>query len=334
VLQRFATRLSAALALFFAFCGSPLAAELNLKVNRLDSFTIFKQQRVFGPLEWRGGLYLTSEDDRFGGLSSLEMSRDGAKLLAISDGGFWFRANVAYQNGELSGLTSPEIASILDANGKPLLGKYAGDAEALAGWTPGNLGQALVAFESKVRAGLFDLKSRGLAARMKPVSLPKAISNGPDNGEIEAIVRFGTGPLAGSILAVSERNFDLAGDIRAWVFGGKRNFAFTVKRLGSYAITDLAILPDGNIVTLERGFDGLLPGMALRLIRTNDIARQGAVAPELLFEARAPVHAIDNMEGIAVSRSSNGETRLTLVSDDNFNRILQRTLILQFALKW
>ena len=41
---------------------------------------------------------------------------------------------------------------------------------------------------------------------------------------------------------------------------------------------------------------------------------------------------IDNMEGIAVSKSDDGETRLTLISDDNFRRGTQRTLLLQFAL--
>ena len=40
---------------------------------------------------------------------------------------------------------------------------------------------------------------------------------------------------------------------------------------------------------------------------------------------------IDNMEGLAVSQDEAGRTILTLVSDDNFS-ILQRTLILQFAL--
>ena len=40
---------------------------------------------------------------------------------------------------------------------------------------------------------------------------------------------------------------------------------------------------------------------------------------------------IDNMEGLAVHRDEAGRTILTLVSDDNYS-ILQRTLILQFAL--
>jgi hypothetical protein len=42
-------------------------------------------------------------------------------------------------------------------------------------------------------------------------------------------------------------------------------------------------------------------------------------------------YQIDNMESIAVHRNEDGETILTLVSDDNFSA-LQRNLLLQFAL--
>jgi hypothetical protein len=38
------------------------------------------------------------------------------------------------------------------------------------------------------------------------------------------------------------------------------------------------------------------------------------------------------MEGIAVHRGAGGETVVTLISDDNFNRLLQRTILLQFVL--
>ena len=99
------------------------------------------------------------------------------------------------------------------------------------------------------------------------------------------------------------------------------------------AITDLAILPDGDVLTLERSFGASrLPGVAIRRVRAADIVAGGAVAPVLIFSGRAPTHAIDNMEGIAVSRNASGETIVTLLSDDNYNRRAQRTLLLQFAL--
>jgi hypothetical protein len=158
---------------------------------------------------------------------------------------------------------------------------------------------------------------------------------GPPNKELEAIGRFTSGPLAGSILAISELNKDENGDIRAWVWGGGRKaFDFAIKQFEDYAITDLAILPDGDILTVERSFGAsVLPGMAIRRIKTEDIVANGAVSPSLLvFSGRMPFYRIDNMEGIAVSRL-NGETRVTVVSDNNYRSEFQRTLLLQFALK-
>jgi hypothetical protein len=39
------------------------------------------------------------------------------------------------------------------------------------------------------------------------------------------------------------------------------------------------------------------------------------------------------MEGVAVHRGERGETIITLISDDNFNHLLQRTILLQFSLR-
>jgi hypothetical protein len=41
---------------------------------------------------------------------------------------------------------------------------------------------------------------------------------------------------------------------------------------------------------------------------------------------------IDNFEGLAVHENQDGESVLTLISDDNFS-FIQRTLLMQFKLK-
>jgi hypothetical protein len=41
--------------------------------------------------------------------------------------------------------------------------------------------------------------------------------------------------------------------------------------------------------------------------------------------------AVDNLEGVAVTKGARGETLLWLISDDNFNA-LQRNLLLMFEL--
>lgn len=308
---------------------------LSVRTTPIKSFNLFSQLVTFGGLEWRGGLELVSDDERFGGLSSLELSQDGAGLLAVSDKGFWFKADVTYTDGHLSGLDKAVMAPILGPDGKPYKGKVRNDAEALAGWEPGRIdGKVIVGFESRARAGLYDLGRNGFKARFRDLKLPRDVAKGPPNKELEAIGRFASGPLAGSMIAISELNKDENGDIRAWVWGGgKKAFDFAIKQYEDYAITDLAILPDGDILTVERSFGGAsLPGMAVRRITTEDIVANGSVAPSLIFSGRMPFYRIDNMEGIAVSRL-NGETRVTVISDNNYRPEYQRTLLLQFALK-
>ena len=107
---------------------------------------------------------------------------------------------------------------------------------------------------------------------------------------------------------------------------------FAVKRTDGYDISDAAILPNGDILILERQYS-LQRGVAMRIrrIRLEDIKPGALVDGSTVVET--DVHAqIDNMEALSVHRSRSGETVLTLMSDDNFSPI-QRTLLLQFVLK-
>jgi hypothetical protein len=99
--------------------------------------------------------------------------------------------------------------------------------------------------------------------------------------------------------------------------------------------TDAAILPDGSALVLERRFS-LLGGFAAKLMRTAPdalrTAREGAVlSGEVILTLNdAPLPA-ENWEGIAVARYGD-ETLVALISDDN-ESILQRSLLLLFALR-
>jgi hypothetical protein len=52
---------------------------------------------------------------------------------------------------------------------------------------------------------------------------------------------------------------------------------------------------------------------------------------EVLLDADMTAE-IDNMEALALSRNARGQTVMTLMSDNNFNGLLQRSLLLQFTL--
>jgi hypothetical protein len=138
-------------------------------------------------------------------------------------------------------------------------------------------------------------------------------------------------PLAGTLIAVSERALDEAGNIRGFLLGGPSPGMFGIKRSNDFDVTDAALTPRGDLLILERSFSWLRgAGMRIRRFPLAGL-KPGAVldGPELI---RAdPSHQIDNMEGLSVHRGAAGEIVLTIVSDDNFSP-LQRTLLLQFTL--
>ncbi len=81
---------------------------------------------------------------------------------------------------------------------------------------------------------------------------------------------------------------------------------------------------------LERHFSfstGVL--MQVRRFPMADVKPGAHLAGEILFTADMG-YEIDNMEGLAVTRSAGGAILLTMISDDNFSP-LQRTILLRFA---
>ena len=317
--------LAAALALVM-MAGAVAAEPIVVTASQLGGFQAFGSGTEFGAFAWRGGLVLSSAEKRFGGFSWLTVGEDCASLLAVSDAGNWFSAELAFEDEQLSGIGKTELAPILDAKGNPPRSKVRNDAEALASL---GKGEYLVAFESYPRIGQFAIGRDGFGARYQPVKSPKAIASGPANGEIESVGWFAEGPWRGHYLAISENNLDPQGNIRAWIWKGATTTAFSIERRGDFMVTDAAILPGGDILILQRSF-GTLPAMALSRIAVADIANGEAVKPQFLYEAMAPFHAVDNMEGLALCQRGE-ELRVTLISDDNFNTALQRTLLLQFA---
>jgi hypothetical protein len=134
------------------------------------------------------------------------------------------------------------------------------------------------------------------------------------------------------VIAFSERFPDARGHHTGWLWGKGSAQKLQLTDIGGFDITDAATLPDGALVVLERRFrwsEGVK--MRLRLVKADEITPGAVLEGETLFEADMG-YEIDNMEGLAVHRGPKGETVVTLISDDNFNHFLQRTVVLQFAL--
>jgi hypothetical protein len=282
----------------------------------------------FGALEFRGGLSLTAKNDAFGGISAIHVEADGARFIAVTDRGSWLRGRILYRDGKPSGIADAELAPMLGADGKPLaaIGWY--DAESLAELD----GMLYVGFERVQQIVRFDYARDGLRARGEPIKQPPDFKTFVSNKSLECLASVPKGsPLAGSLIAVTERSLDAAGNLRSVAIKGDSVARFGVARNEDYDVSDCTVLAPADLLLLERRYSPAR-GVAIRIRRVPlaDIKPDALVDGKTLFEADL-AHQIDNMEGIAVHRTARGETVLTLVSDDNFS-VIQRNLLLQFTL--
>ena len=125
---------------------------------------------------------------------------------------------------------------------------------------------------------------------------------------------------------------DEAGNLFAAVFGAPGGGIFKLRKDEKWNVSDGDFLPDGDLLVLERRYEGLFGGLGIRIRRIPGATiRPGALIDgPIIFEASLE-DEIDNMEGLSVWRDADGRIRLTLVSDDN-GSFFQRNLLLEFLL--
>ncbi|PSC05000.1 twin-arginine translocation pathway signal [Alsobacter soli] len=310
--------------------SGPLAPNgVTVKARPVDQFDIMDRElRRFGGLEFIGGLDLDSDSPHFGGWSGLSVSADGQRLLALSDVGGWLSARIAYTEQTPTGLTDAVIAPVLGADGVPLWRTPSWDCESLCV----HEGVAYIGIERVHEVRRFEIGRDGLAARGQIVPAPPAVKTLPENRSLEAIGVATGGAIAGSLVVIAERAVRGAeAPTKGWILTGPQRGEFAVARHDDFDITDLAFLPGGDMLLLERRFNWI-DGVGMRIRRVaRDELRPGAVLDgPALIQADMRQH-IDNMEGLAVHAAPDGGLVLTLISDDNFS-FLQRTTLLQFRL--
>jgi hypothetical protein len=312
---------------------APAPSHIDIQATPIASFDRHDPAKTrFGALEFRGGLVLTSKYPAFGGISALNIEPDGARFLAITDNGSWLRGRILYQDGKPAGIADAEMAPILGPDGKPLAARKWYDVEALTQLD----GMHYIGIERAEQIVRFNFRRDGFAARGEVIAVPPDFKTFAYNKSLECL----TAPprvsaLAGNLIVITERSLDSAGNHRAFLIdpnkAADKAERFSVARSDDFDVTDCTILPPGDLLLLERRYTPARgPAMRIRRIPL------GAIKPGALADGKILIdvdlnYQIDNMEGIAVHRNAQGETIVTLVSDDNFS-FIQRNLLLQFKL--
>jgi hypothetical protein len=311
----------------FSSITAPVSIEV--KTRPLPSFDTRDHSHVrFGSLEYRSGLVLTSGFRGFGGLSGIRLDAKGERFISFSDKGSWFTGRIVYSGREMTSLADVEAAPMIGPDGRPITARGWFDSESIA--LDGSL--VYIGLERVNQVLRFDFSKGFTRSRGEVVPMPPAVKKLPFNKGLEALAFVPRGlPLAGTLIAISERGLDANGNLIAFLVGGPAPGQFSVRRTDNFDVSDAVLLPSGELLVLERKFS-LLAGVGIRIRRIAlvSLAPGAVVDGPSIFEADLG-EEIDNMEGIDAHVTPEGDTVLSMVSDDNFS-LIQRTLLLQFTL--
>jgi hypothetical protein len=326
----------AAAAAFSSMATTPPAhAGLALEVTPVPLDVSDPSRSRVGPLRYLGGLWLSSADPRFGGLSDLRVSPDGAHLYAVSDCGRGFTGSLAYDaSGRLTGLADARLVDLANpAGGAAGVGET--DAESLV------LGDGLeVGFEGRARVQSY-AADPAFGGPARPLPSPAGVAACGRNGGLETMAETADGRR----LLVCEAQRAPSSSVPAWVGRGgdwtPRDYplAFEGGWAGEpFRPTGAALLPGGDLLVLERRF----PPIGARLVRLprSSVESAGPLVPREIARFEKPL-TLDNFEGVEARRDASGRTLVYLLSDDNGcaktpgarRSGLQRTLLLLFALE-
>ncbi|MFC3712269.1 esterase-like activity of phytase family protein [Sphingoaurantiacus capsulatus] len=273
-----------------------------------------------GKLRYLGGLVVSSNDPRFGGLSALRMMAP-ARLLSVTDGGQWVALDLDEKGDRLVGLKGAAVDIVRGPQREPLKGKAHVDAESLE-ITPQGIA---VGFEREHR--IWHYRTLGAPARAEPFADQRWLSSLPLNDGIEAMAKIGSAWLYIAEARLADGRHE---GILLSPAGLNRNYArVTVDVPAPYNPTDAHAYGDDQLIILGRRFSPLAGVGAILLRAPVDLKTMKVGKSEVLAELAPPL-TVDNMEGLAVVRER-GRTFVYMASDDNFSP-LQRTLILKFEL--
>jgi hypothetical protein len=311
---------------------SALAEDATINVVQLPTFFGASVGQPVQGLIYRGGLQLNSATDTFGGLSAIGFVGTDGKLVTVSDRGNFISGQLIYDEAQAPlSLIGVQIAPIQNSRGADLPSDFARDSEALTIIDrPDGRSVVRVGFENLTRVADFHLENGVPTGPATEVMIPQWLAGAQTNESLEAVcIAPPASPIAGSTLLLTEGVIAGDGAHAGYLLGKNDKGPLSYISGGGTSPTDCAFLPNGDLLVIERGV--VLISFSSRLVRIKaaDVKPGAQMNGEVLFEGTGG--DLDNMEGVAVHTAPSGETRITLISDNNFND-WERNLLLEFSL--
>ena len=265
-----------------------------------------------------------------GGLSGLAWDEDESRLYALSDRGSVFHLRPQFKNGHLAGVEALAAFPLRDHRNHPLKGRHA-DAEGLVlqRGNNGKTGDSLLAvsFERHPRIVLFRPDGRFVEKLRLPADLRGSSRYVDPNKALESLTWL-PGP---GFLTAPERPLKGADDGTIVLFSlDGRSWRYPLLATPNGSLVDMEALPDGSLLTLERGHGLMFLPMVISLrhtrITTENAGGRLPVTTLAILDS-SQGWSVDNFEGLSRHR----DLKFFMISDDNFNA-LQKTLLVYFEL--
>ncbi len=307
--------------LIFSFLIYPVINSLaneskhNIFLKNMDLLTAEPSYKNVGKLTFVKGFELLSNDPRFGGFSGLIINKKN--LISVSDRGYWLKAQLMFnQQGIIEKIVDTSMGNLKDENNNFLI-KENSDAEAIEKFNE----EFVISFERNHRV----LKYKDLDETPQILIPNKLLNNLPYNGGIEAMT-----PLDNhTIFTLTEDMVFSNGNLLITIFNPNKNISMEFKKYGTYKPTDLSLLPNGNLLLLERSYSRAKGASArISIIEKTDFSKFGVLKSNELGKISPPM-TVDNFEGISYIELEDGGFFIFLLSDDNYN-YTQKTLLFQF----
>ncbi len=273
-----------------------------------------------------------------GGLSALAWDEDDAVLYALSDRGVLFHLGVDFDDdGRLADARLLDAVPLLDARGSALKGARA-DSEGMVALradngVPGDA-ELAVSFERHPRVMRYSTRGKLLGAVALPSGLRDRDSYRSSNRGLESLAWH---PVHGFVTGVEQPFKDVTdGEVQIHALGDgtagarRRWWRYPLAPEPNAGLVDIATLPDGTLLTLERGYGFFFVPFITTLRRVPSLPGEDGALLEPVTVARLNTGqgwALDNFEGVALLPGG----RLLMVSDDN-TRAVQATLLAAFEL--
>lgn len=255
-------------------------------------------------------------------LSDLAWDQDEQVLYAVSDRGNLFHFKITIKDNRIKAVKPTYAAVLRDRKGRPLDWR---DAEGIdlrfaKNKKKGDT-QLLIALEGVPRVAAFNTKGKLLRFYKLPKALKSRHKFRHTNTALESVTWH---PIFGYLTAPEQSVKGQPENLHS-IYSRYKRWSFMAYPAKKSAITALQVLPNGNLLILERAWSGMMNPLtvSLRYLDFRRCSRDGACELQDLKVLKNRL-LVDNFEGL----THIGNNQYLMVSDDGNSQWLRTSLTL------